>query len=333
MIKKVALLALYFSVTFSLSFSLVTAFFAARTYVEVVSAIPAQTVFDFSDFIRTSTMIVPFALYFSILMSVSYSFRENINPPAAFIVLLGFSSMFAFFSVRALTEAQNISSKPLQIKNSLFDDAGLISYNNDGAAVFITPPSNKELVFVDVPKDMPLTIVNKGSNKITNSGTTDSSAVSAVSNMTSTQNNFYLRGGTIAGNFIWSVPLLVDSFKSDLDKIGKVLTSKFSEGTAVFFIFVLPLLLFLQTILFVFRLKSWQVSALIVSVVFCRLVIFAQAFLLGTDFNNIIAAVPVKALHSDFFLPLSFMCLSAFFLLQNFLLLIVKSRPKAENNA
>ena len=108
--------------------------------------------------------------------------------------------------------------------------------------------------------------------------------------------------------------------------------AKFSEGALDFFIFVLPLLFFLQTILFVFRIKSWQVSALIVSVAFCRLVIFAQAFLVDTSFSNIIATVPVKALHSDFFLPVAFMCLSALLLLQNFLVLFAKTHPKAESN-
>ncbi len=127
-----------------------------EVWIEAVRHIPALTITILPEILRALTSTLPFSLYISILMTLSYSVRRNIRGPAAILILFVISVGFNVAAGVGLEKAGTLPPAAPERTVSTLGHPGLMLNQGNITMILLEDPSKPDGSRVVSIPDQPL---------------------------------------------------------------------------------------------------------------------------------------------------------------------------------
>ncbi|MDR1469055.1 MAG: hypothetical protein LBT00_07150 [Spirochaetaceae bacterium] len=140
--RKIAKLLLFFSLTFTIIFLLSAGLGVLHVWIDAASSVPARSLVAFADFIPSVEWALPFTLYVTTLMAMSYACRTKISTLGAFVVLFLFAFGFTYAVSLGVSHAKGMALSPMNIGRGTLGKPGLALSGRGMKVVLLDDPSN-----------------------------------------------------------------------------------------------------------------------------------------------------------------------------------------------
>jgi hypothetical protein len=141
-VRKTAKLLLFFSLTFTILFLLSAGLGVLHVWIDAASSVPARPFAAFAEFIPSVEWALPFTLYTTTLMAMSYACRTKISTLGAFVVLFVFAFGFTYAVSLGISHAKGMDLPPLNIGRETLGKPGLALGGRGMTVVLLDDPAN-----------------------------------------------------------------------------------------------------------------------------------------------------------------------------------------------
>jgi hypothetical protein len=141
-VRKTAKLLLYFSLTFTIVFLLSAGLGVLQVWIGAVTSVPVRSFMAFADFIPSVEWALPFTLYLTTLMAMSYACRIKISLPGACVGLFVFAFGFTYAVSQGISHAKGMAAPPMRIEHGTLGKPGLTLNGHGVTVVLLDDPSN-----------------------------------------------------------------------------------------------------------------------------------------------------------------------------------------------
>jgi hypothetical protein len=258
-VNKVAKLLLHFSVTFSVVFLLAAGLGFLHVWVDAASAVPVRSEAYLADFIPSAEWALPFSLYVTILMSMSYACRVKVPATGAFVVLFLLAFGFTYSVSLGLSHAKAMIAPPLSIRHETLGKAGLILPGHGTTVVLLDNPSEAAGERVVSLSDRPLFYQP-------NPVDADGKPIPLPSVPFKTKN-----------------VALFDSLMVDFSLAAKELSARFADGFQSFAAYTGAIIFILLSLVAVLDIGAWPLANIFIGAVLFRLILSFEVFICGRD--------------------------------------------------
>jgi hypothetical protein len=314
-VKKIARLALFFSLTFVVLLVFSAALRYLHLWIEGARRLPSQPRMALPELITAVRWALSVTVYFSLLFGLSYAARLSGGFPAAggrrlsappamiclFILSLAFSggAVLGLERLGVLVPAQDIS-RPL-------GGPGLILSQGDTAIVLLRGPAE-----------------NRGPRVVAMSG----------------RPLLYQREPLGPDNTVLSLPPVpfrneapwfLRSMAIDFSLTGRQFAARLGEGSISFLIYAGALIFLLVSLGFILKLSNWPLANLFLGCLAFRGVLAAETFLNSPEIQAGFASFLENRLPLSYTVPLIFCLFGALINLYTFLVFLAKRRTDEEN--
>jgi hypothetical protein len=258
-VKKTAKLCLHFSLLFIVLFLLAAGLGFLHVWVNAVCSVPAHSFLYLADFIPSAEWALPFALYVTILLSMSYACRMKASTPAAFMLLFALAFGFTYAASLGIQHAKAMSAPPLDAASAALGKPGLILSGHGTTIVLLDNPSEalgervvsldgRPLLYQSNPaesdgKPIPLPAIQFGIKNIA----------------------------------------LFDSLLVDFSLAAKELSSRFEYNRISFMAYAGAVILILLSLVAVLDIGAWPLANIFIGAVLFRLILSFEVFIGGRD--------------------------------------------------
>jgi hypothetical protein len=260
-VKKVAKLCLYFSLVFLLLFLVAAGMGFLHVWINAVCSVPAYTLY-LADFIPSAEWALPFTLYMTILMAMSYACRIKIPTPLAFILLFLFAFLFTNSVSLGISHAKAMSAPPLASKQGTLGGPGLILSGHGTTVVLLDGPAGGRVVSLD---DRPLLYQ-------------PSQAEGAAGAPQLPSIPFGLKNNA-----------LFDSLWLDFSLVAKELSARFAEGSLSYAAYTGAIIFILLSLAALLDIGAWPLANIFIGAVLFRFMLSFEVFIGGRDTREYIA--------------------------------------------
>ncbi|MDR2518736.1 MAG: hypothetical protein LBD13_04905 [Spirochaetaceae bacterium] len=310
--KHIVRLILVISLCFAVVFVLSLILKLLQIRLESVRALPVFSRLSLEECIAAARGAFPITIYFSILLSVSYTARRGIPAPAAImcLIILGMSaSLLIALGINALERIPPSPSPPLGIP---LGEAGLIfSHPPDKARIFLEDPGNPQGAQVAAEPDRPL-LYEKSPGNAGGLGTAQGFGFAPAL----LQSNMYF--------------FLQRIFK-DIDLAAAQFTTRFKEGFMLFFLYMLSLVFLLSSGRFLMDISGWPLANLFLGILAFRGVLALERVLNSEGTWTLLVSFMGEGFPQWVLSPLVFVCLGSVVILYAAFARLGKSRRLDED--
>jgi hypothetical protein len=263
--RKITKLFLYFSLTFTIIFLLSAGLGVLHVWIDAASSVPARSMVAFADFIPAVEWALPFTLYMTTLMAMSYACRTRIPVLGAFVVLFIFVFGFTCAVSLGISHAKGMAVPPMNVGRGTLGRPGLALSGRGMTVVLLDDPSNAHGGRVVSFDDQPL---------------------------------FYqpdpapLDGDPIP---LPSVPLrpkniaLFDGLLIDFSLAAKELSTRFAESFQSYAAYTGAIIFMLLSLVTVLDIGAWPLANIFIGAVLFRLVLSFEVFIGQRDTQEYLA--------------------------------------------
>jgi hypothetical protein len=142
--RKIAKLLLYFSLTFTIIFLLSAGLGVLHVWIDAASSVPARPLAAFADFIPSVEWALPFTLYTTTLMAMSYACRTKIPTLGASVVLFVLAFGFTYAVSLGINHAKRMAVPPMNVGRGTLGKPGLALSGRGVTVVLLDDPSNAQ---------------------------------------------------------------------------------------------------------------------------------------------------------------------------------------------
>jgi hypothetical protein len=301
--KNFAKLAIFFSILFIVFFlaSIVLMFFTS--WIDLARAIPVEARGG-EEVAETAWKAIPGALYFSVLLALSYTIRKRIPvfPAIAGLIILAFVFSVGFSLGISRTGVLRTIFKPV---SPIHAGPGLIVSQGENSFILLRESSDisgprlvsipgRPLIYQEVPIG---------------------------------PNNSILPIPAIA--FEDNTPWFIKSIGIDFSLSAEELKSRFDSNFLSFVFYAFSLTLLLSSMRPLLELSQWPLANIFIGALVFRLILTLETFLNTREINLLLASFLGKYVPSAFITPLVFCAGSTLILLYTFLTKIARSSSEA----
>ncbi|MDR2029225.1 MAG: hypothetical protein LBP93_06785 [Treponema sp.] len=283
--KSLARLVLFFSLCFVIVFVLAAAAGFLKNLLDAARTIPAGSAQTLPEFAATAQGLIPFVVYFSILLSLSFTARRGIPIPLIIPCLWVLAVLFTLALSLGGLHARNLINAPPAGLHRTLGAPGLILSQGDTVMVVLGDPADilssrvvsipgRPLIYQEVPSGPNNTILALPPAPFRNGGAYSFNSLSVDFSLAAGQFDARLRAGLIPfGLYAGALILLLVSLRFVLDLSSWPLANLFLG--AVVFRGVLALETFIdsrevQQLLLAF-LGPWASGVSLSPLIFCGL--------------------------------------------------------------
>jgi hypothetical protein len=305
--KSLAQLVLFFSVCFVIIFVFAAAASFLNLSLDAARTIPAGPALTLPEFVAAARGIIPFAVYFSILLSLSFSARRGIPIPLTIFCLCMLAVLFTFAVSLGGLHAQNLITAPASDLHRTLGSPGLILSQGDTVMVVLGDPSDirssrvvsipgRPLIYQEVPSGPNTTVLALPPAPFRNGERYS-------------LNNFSIDFSLVAGQF----------------------DARLRAGLIPFGLYTGALILLLVSLRFILDLSSWPLANLFLGAVVFRGILAFETFIDSREVQKLILSF-LGAWAPEFSIsPLIFCSLG--FLVILYTALVYLARPKVRRRA
>ncbi|MDR3335681.1 MAG: hypothetical protein LBT16_00620 [Treponema sp.] len=298
--KIIAHLVLFFTICFLLIFIGAGAIKYLELSVNAAKAIPAGSPFTLPEFIAAIREMLPLALYFTLLLTLSYAARRNIAFFPAFITLFILAAAFTFGSVWGLLQAESLNSITISGPSpSTLGQKGLILSQGNTAIVLLGNPGNSEGPRVISQPGQPLIYQE-----------TPPGPESVRPQAPFRNEHAFLTSGIFP----------------DLSLTANQLESRFRSDLLSFGLYGGALILLLLSLRFVMELSSWPMANLFSGAVIFRGILVFETFIDSREVQSFLGAFLGPRIPSFFISPVVFGGIGVIILIYTLLIYAVRSK-------
>ncbi|GMO27832.1 MAG: hypothetical protein Ta2B_08420 [Termitinemataceae bacterium] len=283
--KSISRLIAFFGLFFTFIFLVAIGTGFLRIWLQAVSTVPITRNLILSDVIDKLEWALPFTLYISIIFSVNYAKRHKANGIVAFFTVVALSAVFSWGIAKGMDNARNMASPAFLIERQTLGKEGLIL--SQGKTVFTlldTPSLQTGSRVISLPGD-PLIYQE-------------------------------LPIGS-EGNIIKlpPIPFNRDSLSNtsvhyDLMQSGRHLSSRYSEGTFSFCVWVIALILLLSAFSIIFEIGEWHLANIISGLLIFRGILAFEVFINSETIQDYLYGFFRGAVSIQFVTPIIFMLIA-----------------------
>jgi hypothetical protein len=300
--KSMARLVLFFSVCFVIILAFAAAVSFLNLLLDAARTIPAGPAVTLPDFIAALRGTIPWVLYLSILMSLSFTARRGIPIPLTVLCLGILAVLFTAAISLGCLHSQNLTSAPLAEVRRTLGSPGLILSQGDTVMVVLGDPSDirssrvvsspgRSLIYQEVPSGPHNTILALPPAPFRDEGA------------------YFLNGLFI-----------------DFSLAAGQFDARLREGLIPFVLYMAPLILLLVSLRFVLDLSSWPLANLFLGAVVFRGALAFETFLDSREAQELLRSFLGRRLPASYISPLIFCGLGVVILL--YTVLVYLARPK-----
>jgi hypothetical protein len=300
-VKNFAKLALLFSLTFIISFLLVTSVRFLYLWVDWAKSLPPKPETSLTLIISAAYWALSLSLFSSILFSISYSARKNYFAPMSVLTLMCLSFVFCFGISLVLGNWGSVP--PAETSGLRLGDRGLIlsnSINRYETAVVMLKGTADPLG--------PRVIAMPGQSMI----------------FTETAG---LNTDLPPIPFNDETPWFLKNLAIDIRLNADLFRQKYSEGIFHFILQAGSIIFLLCSLGYAIKISAWPLANLFVGILVLRGILALNTFLYAPDMQEIIGSFLKNSLPAMVAVPLMFLLFGALVHLYSFLVFIVKRKP------
>lgn len=303
--KKLARLILFTFAAFFLLFAFCGIASFLRLWTAAAASVPVRTMIPLDEVIRTILWTLSLSLYGAVLLAMNYAQRNSIFAPIAFACVLAISGGMCFIAVKGLENARITSVAPFFVSTGTLGKAGLMLPNHGTVTILIDKPSletgsrvvaapEKQLVYEDVPLD-------------------ENGALIPLPPVRFHQENtsFYM------------------SLKMDFDTSAAYLNRRFNEGLIPFISWLVPLLVLLASLSYLFHVGAWPLANLFLCAVIYRGVLLFETFITNDSISAVLEDFSRGLVPNVFITPAVLALLSILVLIYDILMYFARTNARA----
>jgi hypothetical protein len=253
-VRKVAKLLLYFSLTFTIIFLLSAGLGVLHVWIDAVSSVPARSFVAFADFIPSVEWALPFTLYTTTLMAMSYACRTKISTLGAFVVLFIFAFGFTYAVSLGISHAKGMALPPMDIGRGTLGNPGLALSGHGMTVVLLDNPSN-------APGERVVSLGDRPLFYQPNPVSPEGNPIPIPSTLFKLKN--------IA---------LFDSLLIDFSLTAKELSARFADGLGSYAAYTGAIIFVLLSLTAVLDIGAWPLANIFIGAVLFRLVLSLEVF-------------------------------------------------------
>jgi hypothetical protein len=305
--RSIAQLVLFFTICFLVIFIGAGMVRFLQLSVDAAKAIPAKSPVTLPELIAAIRKLLPLALYFTILLALSYTVRRSISFLPAFITLFILAGVFTFGSVWGLLRAANLRPIPVP---------GFSSAQTLGSKGLILSQGNTTLVLLGNPGDGggPRVIYRPGQSLIYQGEPAGPQNTAVPRTPFRTEN---------------ARP--TDGMFSDCSLAMNQLEYRFKSGLLSFGLYGGALILLLLSLRFTMNLSSWPMANLFSGAVVFRGVLAFEIFIDSQEIQSFLGALLGPRIPSFFISPIVFGGIGAIIIVYTLLVYSIQGKYPAKN--
>jgi hypothetical protein len=297
---------LFFTICFLLIFIGAGAIKYLELSVNAAKAIPAGPPFTLPDFIAAIREMLPLALYFTLLLTLSYAARRNIAFFPAFITLFILAGAFMYSSIWGLLQAENLNStviSNLSGPSQTLGQRGLILSQNSTAIVLLENPGSGGGPQVISYPGQPLVYREvSGPETI------------ALPQAPFRNENAFMTSGILP----------------DFSLTANQLESRFRSGLLSFGLYGGALILLLLSLRFVMELSSWPMANIFSGAVIFRGILALETFIDSREVQSFLGAFLGPRVSPFLISPIVFGGIGVIVLIYTLLVHAVREKPRGK---
>jgi len=298
--KNVAKLTLFFTLSFIILFFAFILLRFLSAWIEMARIIPVS-IMPGVDAADIAWKAFPAAIYFSILLALSYTVRRKMPAPIAIICIWVLGAAFTIGASIGISRTGAL--KPaMRSLSTLQGKPGLILSRSDNAMILLRESSvvrgprvvsipGQPLIYQEVPLGPNNTILSLP-----------------------------------ALPFSEDVPWFVRSMTIDFSLCAKELKSCLDAGFYLFVVYALSLILLLGSLRFILELSQWPLANLFIGALVFRLILAFDIFLNTRQVNNLIVSFLKERAPSAMITPLVFCLISILVIFYTFIVNLARNR-------
>ncbi|MDR2467977.1 MAG: hypothetical protein LBD22_03355 [Spirochaetaceae bacterium] len=302
--KKIARLVLFVIVCFFLVFVLSTGLSFLRLWLDAAVSVPVRSFLYLDDVLRSARWALSFALYLTVLFGVNYAQRNATPALGSFLAVVILTGGFCFIVEQGLSNARLMSAPPYLVTNSTLGNAGLMLHQRETVITLIDRPAletgsrviavpERPLVYQDVPLD---------------------------------ENNEIISLPRV--RFREEDTVLYNNLRADFSVSAAQLDARFDQGIVPFIAWLVPLLILLAALSYIFEVGAWPLANLFLCAVVFRLVLLLEVFLNAPSVQAVLVDFARGLLPNEFISPFLIMLCAVLFLLYDILMYFARERGK-----
>ncbi|MDR0383544.1 MAG: hypothetical protein LBH50_06110 [Spirochaetaceae bacterium] len=280
--KNFARFLCFFGLWFPLVFIIAAASVFLGAWIDAASQIPPESGITLSYIAEKGIWAMPFALYLTVIFSVNYGHRHGFSPPLVFISAILLAGAFVFGASKCLNIASGINAPPLAIKYITLGRPGLMLSRPKMVITLLDRPSNADGSRVVSIEGRPLIYQKRPAE-------TDGKTI-GLPPAPFRRGNLWILGGIL----------------SDLSISGKRMATRFDEGGAAFFSWVLALTALLVSLGFALEASSWPFVNILLELLAFRGVLAFGVFINSNEITEYLAGFSRGAVPDTFIAPAIF---------------------------
>jgi hypothetical protein len=258
-VKNAIRLLVFIFVSFILIFALSAALSFLLLWIQTATTIPAGRFITLKKTVFYLRWTVSFSFYLTLLLSTNYALQNKIHRLVSFLMICALTGGLSFAVWQGLSMADKMDTPPFLVDSITLGSTGLILRGGSIVTTLVDSPS-----------------LPNGGRVISSPG----------------QPLFYeadpsgAAGGTAElppAPFSLSVNWLFESLYIDSALSGAQVSARFESGTIPFISWILPLMLLLVSLSFVFDVGAWPLSNLFLGAVIYRLTLWFEVFINSKD--------------------------------------------------
>jgi hypothetical protein len=302
-VKNAVRLLVFIFVSFTLIFALSAALSFLLLWIKAAIAIPAGRFITMKQTVLYLRWTVSFSLYLVLLLSTNYALRNEVHRLAAFIMVFAVSGGLCYAVWQGFTMADKMDTPPFLVASETPGSAGLILQSGAIALTLIDPPS--------LP-DGGRVISIPGRPLFYEAGQADGGAIPELPSAP-----FSLSVNWLFGNLHIDCALSAAQFRT-----------RFERGLIPFLTWMLPLMLLLITLSYIFDVGAWPLANLFLGAVLYRLTLWFEVFINSKDIQAYLNNFFRGMVPLDFISPLIFAALGIILLLYVILMYLAGEKAR-----
>jgi len=300
--KNFARMALFFGFLFIIFFLIAIVLRFLASWIDLARVIPVETRAG-EEVSEAAWKAIPPALYFSILLTLSYTIRKRIPVFSAIFGIIFLASVFSIASSIGISRAGILktvfkSASPIKANPGLIVSQGensviLLRESSDISGPRLVSIPGKPLIYQEVPAG---------------------------------PNNSILPIPAIS--FEDDIPWFIKSIGIDFSLSARELKSRFQVNIIYYAFYAFSLILLLSSMRFMLDSSQWPLANVFLGALIFRLILALETLLNTREIKLLLGSFIGKRIPSSFITPLAFCALGTLFLLYTFLTGIARSSSK-----
>ncbi|MDR3248360.1 MAG: hypothetical protein LBT39_06200 [Treponema sp.] len=307
--KNLARLALFFSLSFILSFILAMGARYLYLWLEAAQAIPARPAGGFLVWIAAAQVALPAAVYVSLLFTLSYTVRRDMGRPLSIIVLFILGCLAAGGAAMGISQLEIPANSPAGERPATLGSPGLMLVQGDTVIVLLDTPENP-----------------RGSRVVSIPGRPLIYQAEPLG-----PNNRILALPRAA--FRGEGPYFMTGLFLDLSLTAGQLETRLREGLSSFGMYLGGLCLLLVSLRFILELTAWPLANLFLSALAFRGILAFETLLDSAEIQTLIGGFLGSRIPAGWISPLVFISLGILILLYTILVSIARGRRSKHGEA